>query len=51
MLLYYITILKVLFMAKGLEQHMLLSISKAIPTGGMWPFIPVAITKFTTKVR
>jgi hypothetical protein len=30
---------------------MLLSISKAIPTGGMWPFIPVAITKFTDQSK
>jgi hypothetical protein len=29
----------------------MLSISKAIPTGGMWPFIPVAITKFTDQSK
>jgi hypothetical protein len=36
-MLFLLRFLKVLFMAKGLKQHMLLSISKAIPTGGMWP--------------
>jgi hypothetical protein len=45
-MLYYITILKVLFM--GLEQHMLLSISSHSYRWNV-AFIPVAITKFTDQ--
>jgi hypothetical protein len=44
-LLYYL-ILKSALMAKGLEQHMLLSISKSHSYRWNVAFIPVAITKF-----
>jgi hypothetical protein len=38
------------FIAKELRLHKRLSTSKANPTGGIWPFIPLAITNSLTKV-
>jgi hypothetical protein len=51
MLLYYITILKSALYGKGLEQHMLLSISKSHSYRWNVAFIPVAITKFTDQSK
>jgi len=43
---------RVLFIAKGAKTtEAIVHLQKANPTGGIWPFMPLAITKFTDQSK